>query len=91
MAKGYKHWNGIGGWGAYTQLTDKQQHELATCLNCPLPECCGAKDEACPLHPRHKEYRQMLDTVCAAVQRRGQNACMGRALVATVWEQWHGS
>ena len=81
----------VGGWGARSQLTKRQRDEIATCRNCTLPECYGKRDPACPLHPQHKEYKQMLDALCAAVQQRGQAASTGRALVSAVWGQWHGN
>ena len=58
----------IGGWGARTELTPRQQAELDTCLKCTLSECVGKCDPACPLHPDHEQYVALIEQVAREVR-----------------------
>ena len=64
----------IGGWGATTELTPRQQAEIATCRTCPLPECYGRRDIACPLHSDHKQYVELLEELAMAVREMAHGA-----------------
>jgi len=48
----------VGGWGYRTSITEGQQAEIETCLNCPLPECATADHPSCPLWQAKQEQRE---------------------------------
>ena len=57
--------NRIGSWGAVADLTDRQQAEIDTCINCPLRECvhvdCDLDKMLCPIEREHKAQQLVAE------------------------------
>lgn len=60
----------VGGWGYRTRLTESQQAEIGTCLDCPLPDCVGITKRECPLYDQEAQMEAVREKHRRRKERR---------------------